>query len=45
LPAEGAIVWKRITDWVNGNAMDVFNDKELYILLHIENKIEKIILL
>lgn len=39
LPAERAIVRKRITNWVNGNAMDIFNDKELYILLCIENKI------
>lgn len=30
---------ERITDWENGNTMDIFNDKELYYTsLRIENK-------
>lgn len=38
LPTERAVVLKRITDWLKANAMDIFNDEELNITLHIENK-------
>jgi len=27
LPTERAIVQKRITEWIRGNAMDIFNDE------------------